>query len=200
MIDDVAMRILEEIGLRSATPEAIATVTAAGGRLTEDGRLLFPEKMVRKVLAGAGQGFKLHGQHPEYDLDPSGTRIHLGTSGAAVHIIDSATGAIRDTRLQDLYDMARLAHALPNIHMFQRTVVARDISDPDEMDINTAYACLKGTAKPTGTSFGSVAAMEAVVEILKIICAGAPCGRGHRSVYRPVLLSRHLLLPKKPWR
>ena len=31
MIDDVAMRILEEIGLRSATPEAIATVTAAGG-------------------------------------------------------------------------------------------------------------------------------------------------------------------------
>ena len=191
MIDDVAMRILEEIGLRSATPEAIATVTAAGGRLTEDGRLLFPEKMVRKVLAGAGRGFKLHGQHPEYDLDPSGTRIHLGTSGAAVHIIDSATGAIRDTRLQDLYDMARLAHALPNIHMFQRTVVARDISDPDEMDINTAYACLKGTAKPTGTSFGSVAAMEAVVEILKIICGGEHALRARP----PVCVSTCFIVP-----
>ena len=147
--------------------------------------------MVRKVLKGAGRGFKLHGQHPEYDLDPSGTRIHLGTSGAAVHIIDSATGAIRDTRLQDLYDMARLAHALPNIHMFQRTVVARDIADPDEMDINTAYACLKGTAKPTGTSFGSVAAMEAVVDILKIICGGEHALRARP----PICVSTCFIVP-----
>ena len=91
----------------------------------------------------------------------------------------------------DLYDMARLAHALPNIHMFQRTVVARDITDPDEMDINTAYACLKGTAKPTGTSFGSVAAMEAVVEILKIICGGEHALRAQP----PICVSTCFIVP-----
>ena len=96
-----------------------------------------------KPLPFAGRNFKLHGLRPNHDIDPSGTRIHLGTSGAAVHIVDSETSAIRDTSLNDLYDMARLAHVLPNIHMFQRTVVARDVLDPHEMDLNTAYACLK---------------------------------------------------------
>ena len=191
MIDQVAMRILEEIGIKSATPSAIKTVTDAGGSLTDDGRLLFPEKMVRDVLAKAGRRFHLYGQDPAYDLDPSTKRIHLGTSGAAVHIIDSATGKIRDTCLKDLYDMARLAHVLPNIHMFQRTVVARDIADPDEMDINTAYACLKGTAKPTGTSFGSVTAMEQAVEMLKIICGGEHALRARP----PICVSTCFIVP-----
>ena len=172
MIDDTAMRILSEIGLKGATPACIATVRAAGGSLTDDGRLLMPETMVRAVLATAGRGFKLFGQRPEHDIDPSGSRIHFGTSGAAVHIVDSATRAIRPSTLRDLYDMARLADALPNIHMFQRTVVARDMTDPREMDLNTAYACLSGTAKPTGTSFGAAEVMEEAVEMLRMIMAG----------------------------
>jgi len=65
-------------------------------------------------------------------------------------------------------DMARLANALPNIHMFQRTVVARDIADPREMDINTAYACIAGTAKPVGTSFGDGASVRDAVDLLHL--------------------------------
>ncbi|WP_421703015.1 trimethylamine methyltransferase family protein [Aliiroseovarius sp.] len=172
MIDETAMRILEEIGVKGATPTCVDTICAAGGSLTEDGRLLMPEDMVRRVLETAGRGFKLHGQRPEYDLDPSGSRIHFGTSGAAVHIIDSETGRVRDSTLRDLYDMARLAEALPNIHMFQRTVVARDVTDPREMDLNTAYACLKGTAKPVGMSFGSGEVMEEAVEMAAILMGG----------------------------
>lgn len=173
MMDETAMRILEEIGIKGATAPCIETMCAAGGSITDDGRLLLPEPMVRDAIAMAGRGFTLHGLDPAHDIDPSRTRIHLGTSGAAVHIVDSDTRMIRDTTLTDLYDMARLADALPNIHMFQRTVVARDILDPHEMDLNTAYACLKGTAKPTGSSFGSVAAMEQAVAMMAIITGGA---------------------------
>nr|WP_321248967.1 trimethylamine methyltransferase family protein [uncultured Ruegeria sp.] len=172
LIDTTAMRILGEIGLKGATRDCIDPVCAAGGSLTTDRRLLFPEPMVRRVLETAGRGFHLFGQRPEHDLDPSGARTHFGTSGAAVHIIDSETGQIRDTTLRDFYDMARLAEALPNIHMFQRTVVARDITDPREMDLNTLYACLKGTAKPVGTSFGSAAVLEEAVGMLTMITGG----------------------------
>ena len=172
MVGETAFRILEEIGVKGATPKCIETVCNAGGTLTEDGRLLMPADLVEHTLKIAGRGFKLHGQKPEYDLDPSGTRIHLGTSGAAVHIVDSLTGEIRDSTLQDLYDMARLAEALPNIHMFQRTVVARDLIDPFEMDLNTAYACLAGTAKPVGGSFTSEENMEAAVQLMQMIAGG----------------------------
>lgn len=176
-IHQTALRILAEIGIASATPRCIETVVAAGGAVSEAGRLLFPSDMVERVLETAGRGFKLCGQTPEYDLDPSGTRIHLGTSGAAVHIVDSESGEVRDTTLSDLHDMARLTEALPNIHMFQRTVVARDILDPHAMELNTAYACAAGTKKPIGTSFSSVDTMRDAVEMFQIISGGEDAWR-----------------------
>lgn len=176
-IHQTALRILAEIGIARATPRCVDTVIAAGGSFSEAGRLLFPSDLVERVLETAGRGFKLHGQTPEYDLDPSGARIHLGTSGAAVHIVDSKTGKVRDTTLSDLHDMARLAEALPNIHMFQRTVVARDILDPHAMELNTAYACAAGTQKPIGTSFSSVETMRAAVEMFQIIAGGEEAWR-----------------------
>lgn len=191
LVNETALRILEEIGVKGAAPNCAAVVCAEGGQMTDDGRLLMPAGLVRQALESAGRGFRLYGQSPEHDLDPSGSRIHLGTSGAAVHIIDSETGEIRDSTLRDLYDMARLAEALPNIHMFQRTVVARDIADPREMDINTLYACLKGTAKPTGTSFGSPDVMEEAVEMLRIL-AGGPDALRTRP---PVCVSTCFIVP-----
>lgn len=171
-VHETAMRILAEVGLRGATPRCVETVCAAGGNLTDDGRLLMPRDMVDRVMATAGRGFKLYAQDPAHDIDPSGSRIHLGTSGAAVHIIDSKTREVRDSRLRDLYDMARLANALPNIHMFQRTVVARDLTDPREMDLNTAYACLKGTAKHVGTSFTNAEYLDDAVKMMHLIAGG----------------------------
>ena len=172
-----ALRILEEIGLANASDRCVEEVSRAGGSVSEHGRLLFPRDLVNRVLSTAGRGFLLYGQKPEHDLDPSGTRIHLGTSGAAVHIIDSETGGVRDSTLADLHDMARLAEALPNIHMFQRTVVARDIPDTHEMELNTAFACAAGTSKPIGTSFTSAATMRAAIDMFQIIAGGEAAWR-----------------------
>lgn len=191
MIDDTALRILEEVGLKGTSDLCARTVTDAGGSLTEDGRLLMPEEMVRRVLKTAGRNFKMFGLEERHDLDPSGTRIHLGTSGAAVHIIDSETRTIRDSRLEDLYNMARIANVLPNIHMFQRTVVARDVTDPREMDLNTVYACLKGTGKHVGSSFTSAEYMEDAVEMLKIIVGGADALRARP----PLCVSTCFIVP-----
>lgn len=176
-VHQAALRILAEIGVGNATPRCIETVTAAGGRLSPAGRLLFPAPLVEGVLARAGRGFTLHGQWPKYDLDPSGTRIHLGTSGAAVHVIDSATGDVRDSTLADLHDMARLSQALPNIHMFQRTVVARDIADTHAMELNTAYACAAGTLKPIGTSFSAAGTMREAVAMFHLIAGSEAAWR-----------------------
>lgn len=176
-IHRTALRILAEIGLAGASRRCIDVVVAGGGELSADGRLLFPDGLVTAVLEMAGRGFKLHGQRPEHDIDPNGTRIHLGTSGAAVHIIDSETGNVRDSTLADLHDMARLAEALPNIHMFQRTVVARDLLDTHEMELNTAYACAAGTAKPIGTSFTSSRTMRRAIEMFHIISGGEAAWR-----------------------
>ena len=171
-VHETTLAILETVGLQGATPKCIEVVTAAGGKLSPQGRLLMPASMVTDVLDRAGRNFKLYAQNPEFDLDPSSTRIHLGTSGAAVSIVDSKDGSLRESRLQDLYDMARLADALPNIHMFQRICVPCDLSDPREMDLNTLYACASGTQKHIGTSFVSRDNMQEGIRILHQIAGG----------------------------
>ncbi|MEZ5847174.1 MAG: trimethylamine methyltransferase family protein [Geminicoccaceae bacterium] len=152
-IDEAALTVLETIGLANALPGCIDLVTAAGGRLDEQGRLLFPRELVHSCLATAARHFTLHGRDPVHDMQPGGRRVHFGTAGAAVNMVDPESRDYRDTTLSDLFDIARLVDRLEHIHFFQRSVIARDLPDPRELDINTLYACIAGTTKHVGTSF-----------------------------------------------
>ena len=152
-IHAAALDVLERIGLSEAIPSCIEAVTAAGGQLTSDGRLLFPRALVEDTVANAARDFVLHGQEPRHDLELSGSRVYFGTAGAAVHIVDPRTREYRESTLADLYDIARLVDTLEHIHFFQRSVVCRDMVDPRDLDLNTCYAAIAGTSKHVGSSW-----------------------------------------------
>lgn len=151
-IHETALELLETLGLSQATPGMVKAVTARGGCLTDQGRLIFPRKLVAAALDGARRDVTLFGRAPGADLDLSGDRLHFSSGGASPSIVDLETGRYRDAATRDLYDAARLVDALDNIHHFSRSLVARDAPDPLTMDINTAYACLAGTQKHVSVS------------------------------------------------
>ena len=124
-IHQAALDVLETIGLSDAIPSCIELVTAAGGRLSDEGRLLFPRALVEDTIAKAARNVVVHAQNPKHDMEVWGTKVHFGTAGAAVHMVDAETGAYRESTLADLYDMARLTDALDHIHFFQRPVASR---------------------------------------------------------------------------
>jgi hypothetical protein len=124
----------------------------AGAILGDDGRLRFPRALVEDMLALAAKGFVLYGRDPP-STSTCRARVHFGTAGAAVHVVDVENRSYRESTAQDLYDAARLTHALDNVHFFQRAMVCRDVADNFEMDLNTLYACSAGTTKHVGTSF-----------------------------------------------
>jgi trimethylamine--corrinoid protein Co-methyltransferase len=152
-VHQAVLEVLEDIGLSQAIPSCIESVTAAGGYINRHGRLSFPRALVEDTIARAARNFVLHAGDPVHDMDLSGSRVHYGTAGAAVHIVDSETREYRDSTLADLYDAARLVDSLDNIHFFQRPLVARDMESSRELDINTCYACISGTRKHVGTSW-----------------------------------------------
>ncbi len=152
-IHHAALDALEQIGLAQAPPSGVAAMTAAGAIQGEDGRLRYPRALVEDMLGKAARGITLHGRDPAYDLVLEPDRVHYGTAGAAVHVVDPMTGDYRDPTARDLHDAARLVEHLDNIHFFQRPMVCRDIEDNLEMDLNTIYAAAAGTKKHIGTSF-----------------------------------------------
>lgn len=176
-IHATALDALEQIGLADAPPSGVEYLTRAGGILGDDGRIRFPRALVQDVLAQANRTITLHGRDPKHDLELCGTRVHYGTAGAAVHLVDAQTREYRDCTLQDLHDAARIAHQLDNIHFVQRPMVARDVTDNLEMDLNTIYACCAGTTKHVGSSVFEPGFVPEVFDLVHLIAGSEAAWR-----------------------
>lgn len=172
-VNDAALQILEEIGLSLAPESGIAAMTAYGALYSEeDGRLRYPRAVVERALKDANRDLTLHGRDLKHDLRPGGSRVHYGTAGAAVHLANIETGEYEESTLTHLFQAAKITDHLDNVHFFQRCMVARDLTDNREMDLNTVYASVAATTKHIGTSFTEVAFAEETIEMLHIIAGG----------------------------
>ncbi len=177
-----ALDALEQIGLSQAPPSGVELLTNAGAVQGDDGRIRFPRALVEDMLAVAARNITLHGREEKHDLHLSGTNVHFGTAGAAVHIVDLEKNTYRDTTAQDLYNAARITHNLDNVHFFQRAMVCRDVLDNYDMDINTLYACLSGTTKHVGTSFSDPAHVTGCFDLLHMVAGGEEAWRARPFV------------------
>ena len=171
-IHQAALDALEQIGLADAPPSGVRHLTGAGAILGEDGRIRFPRALIEDTLANANRSVTLMGRDPRHDMELSGARVHFGTAGAAVHLVDVDGRNYRECTVQDLHDAARIADRLDNIHFVQRPMVCRDIPDNLEMDLNSIYACCAGTTKHVGVSFTEPAFVKPGLELLHLIAGG----------------------------
>ena len=171
-IHAAALEALEQIGLADAPPSGVKYLTGAGAIQGDDGRIRFPRSLVEDAIAKANRSITLCGRDPARDLELSGARVHYGTAGAAVHMVDVQGRQYRECGVQDLHDAARIADQLDNIHFVQRPMVCRDIPDNLEMDLNSIYACTAGTRKHIGVSFCEPGHVAPAIEMLHMIAGG----------------------------
>lgn len=181
-IHRAALQALEEIGISQAPQSGIDVMTAQGAILGDDGRLRFPPALVEDMLAKAARGITLCSRDGHHDLHLASAKVHYGTAGAAVHMVDVDGREYRDSTLQDLHDAARIVDQLDNLHFLQRPMVPRDILDNREMDLNTIYACCSGTTKHIGTSFTEPDFVADGIEMLHMIAGGEEAWRARPFV------------------
>lgn len=171
-IHEAVLTTLETVGFANAIPSCIEALTRAGAEFGADGRIRFPRQLVLDTIARAARRFTLHGQEPKHDMLVQGTRVHYGTAGAAVHLVDVEKREYRESLLQDIYDAARIVDRMDNIHFFQRPMVPRDMVDPADLDFNTLYACVTGTSKHVGVSFTVRENVAPALDMLYAIAGG----------------------------
>ncbi|WP_187968017.1 trimethylamine methyltransferase family protein [Aquibium microcysteis] len=171
-IHEAVLTVLETVGFANAIPSCIEALTRVGADYGADGRIRFPRNLVLDTIRSAARNFTLYGQDPKHDMVVQGTRVHYGTAGAAVHVVDVEKREYRESLLQDIYDAARIVDLMDNVHFFQRPMVPRDMIDPLDMDFNTLYACVTGTTKHVGTSFTVRENVAPALEMLYAIAGG----------------------------
>jgi trimethylamine--corrinoid protein Co-methyltransferase len=146
-IHAAALTVLERTGVEVLESECRHIFEQAGARVDQGrNRVFLPPAMVEGALKRVNHHVILYSKDGQTDLHLHDKRVHLGTGGAAVQVLDLETQQVRESRLRDLYDIGRLVETLQHIHFYLRPVVARDVSN-DDIDINTFYASLTATHK-----------------------------------------------------
>ncbi len=186
-IYSTALKILAEIGMGDCPSALVEQALTKGALLNDRGRLCYPVSMVEEIIAGACKRFPFYGRDSRHDFEVGGDKVYFGTGGAAVQTLDLETHNYRAATLRDLYDFTRLADSLNNVSWFTRCCVATDVEDIHDLDINTAYALIKGTNKPVGTSFTLGSTVDPIVEMFDTVMGGPgkfsqrPCCKAHIS-------------------
>ena len=166
-IHQTSLTILEKTGFsyEAGLAETIDMLDAQGASVDrERSKIFFPAKLVESQAARAPEQVVLFSRDGKNDLDLTRHRVYLGTGGAAIKILDLASGRARSTTLNDLYQIGRLVDKLDNIHFFLRPCIPTDIPESD-YDANVFYACLKATGKHVMAGVNDVAGLHTALDI-----------------------------------
>jgi len=170
-IHDASLTILEKTGIAyEAGLEATAEMLADAGVTVdrEIHRVRFPRELILTQIAKAPSRVILYARDGKNDLDLTEDKVHLGTGGAAVKILDLETGQPRSSTLRDLYDLGRLVDRLDHIHFFLRPCIPTDIAEAD-YDVNMFYACLKATGKHVMSGVNDEAGLHRVIDMAAML-------------------------------
>ena len=167
-----ALKLLEQVGIANPTPRVLESALSNGCYLNDKGRLIFPPALIEDMLGCASKQFTVHGRDPEFDFEARNGKINFCTGGAAVTMLDIDQREYRPSTLEDLYNLARLCDTLENIQWFTRPVVATEIEDLFELDVNTIYACAAGTKKHIATSITKGEHLYKILPMLDMLAGG----------------------------
>jgi trimethylamine---corrinoid protein Co-methyltransferase len=173
-IHTASLSILEKTGItyESGLDETVDMLADAGATVDrEKRRIRFSPALISEQVAKAPGRVILHARDGKNDLDLTEDKVHLGTGGAAVKILDLDSGESRSSTLKDLYDLGRLVDRLNHIHFFLRPCIPTDIPETD-YDVNMFYACLKATGKHVMSGVNDEDGLERVIDMAAMLAGG----------------------------
>lgn len=171
-IFDTALKLLSTLGMGETPPRLQTDLLKAGAIDNGNGRITFPQALVEDAISNAAKTFILHGRDEDRSIEVGGNKVYFGTGGAAVQTLDLDNQTYRPSTLTDLHNFTRLQDKLANVSWYTRCCVATDLPDNFDLDVNTAYALLRNTTKPTATSFTLAEYVDPIIKMLDIAAGG----------------------------
>jgi len=173
-IHEASLSILEKTGFtfEAGLEHTLDMLKKAGATVDRNNaRIYFPGDLVMEQTVKAPERVILFSRDGRNDLDLTKNRVHLGTGGAAIRILDLETGEARPSTLKDIYQLGRLVDKLNNIHFFLRPCIPTDIP-PTAYDVNVFYTCLKATGKHVMAGVNDVEGFRDVLDLSSLVAGG----------------------------
>jgi trimethylamine--corrinoid protein Co-methyltransferase len=146
-IHNAALEILEKTGVNMEHPGALETLVGAGCKVSDQGWVRIPAKLVENALSSAPKQIDLYDQKGNKTMPIANGNYFYGTGSDATFTIDVETGERRRSTLKDAANFAKLVDGLENIDF------AMSMSNPVDAPIEDIYVhvfaeLVKNTNKP----------------------------------------------------
>ncbi len=174
-IHATSLRVFAEVGVEVTLPVARKLFRDAGAEVDEASRVVrIDQDLVEQLLGKAPSVVRLCGraENGELDCQIGGNRVYMGTGGTALNIQDPGSHDVRRAQLADVMDMARLADALDNIHIYMLNVYPSDLPVED-VDVNRFGAALNRTSKHVMGGVYTTEGVRGVIKMAEIIAGSA---------------------------
>lgn len=167
-IHEASVRVLENVGFEMHYQPALELFEGKGARVDYDLRRVYlPRDLISHCIKQAPSEFVFYGREPGKDIIVGGKRVHFGTGGLALYVLDLDRQKRQGT-LKDVAELARLADQLEHLDFFIIPVYPHDVNI-DYVDLNSKYQAMLNTGKPVMGGIFSKQGLESMIEVASII-------------------------------
>ncbi|MBS3734989.1 MAG: trimethylamine methyltransferase family protein [Phycisphaerae bacterium] len=180
---EAAFDILEKAGMAVYSKTAFDALTAAGGDGDPDTRVVtLPRSLVEDAVASNPSSVTLYSRDGECDCVLTGSRVHYGTGGTAIYVLDPDTHQRRPSEVRDLVLNARMVQQLDNIHLHTINTFPQDVTVKDDIDVNRFFHSLNHTTKHVMGGIYTLDGCKKAVELAQMVAGGAEALRDRPCV------------------
>ncbi|MBN1589337.1 MAG: trimethylamine methyltransferase family protein [Pirellulales bacterium] len=174
-IAESALDVLEKSGMAVYSRSARDALLKAGAvAATDDPTVLrLPRSLVEDAVASNPSSITLFGRDDACDVVLEKNRVHYGTGGTAIYVLDPDTGNRRNSTVDDVILNARMIEQLENLHLFTINVFPHDVAKQDDIDVNRFFHALDNTTKHVMGGVYSMTGCRQVVEMAQRIAGSA---------------------------
>lgn len=173
-IAEESFRILEQRGMTVYSTTCREALKAAGADVDENTcRVKMPRALVEDAVASNPSSITLYSRDGRNDAVLEGTRVHYGTGGTAIYVLDPDTGERRQSNVDDVALNAAMVEKLENIHVFTINVFPHEIENKDDIDTNRFFHAFANTTKHVQGGVYSFEGCRRVVKMAEMIAGDA---------------------------
>jgi trimethylamine--corrinoid protein Co-methyltransferase len=146
-IHETVMRIYQEVGIQISSKRGFDLFKEKGAKISEEKQIVYiSPTMFEDLIDQAPSEIVLYGREERNNIFVGGKRVHFGSGGTALNILDLETGEKRPSTLQDVRDVSKLLDKLEHAHFQVIPVYPNDLP-VEKVDVNRFFAALQNTSK-----------------------------------------------------
>lgn len=172
-IHEDSIRILEEVGVKVPSKQALDVLEAGGAKIDRDNQVAYiTANMVDKALETAPKEFLLGARNREHDLWLPTARTVLNMDGCGSNVIDFNTGERRLGTLQDLADAGKVFDAIPQAKVLWSCIHPEDTPNTRAAGVWATATSMINCCKHVQDEVQRVEELPYIIEILKAVLGG----------------------------